>query len=337
MKAISLKEHIKYEDVSEPILASAHDVKILVASVGLCGSDIYKILHGGTPNGYLKTNILGHEVSGTVVEIGSDVTSLAIGDRVVVEPIFPPSYKENYQFDIETKFLGRDIQGAFSEYIVVPEGSVFKIASSLDFNTASLTDVVAVALHGIHRCVHKKSKIAIIGDGAIALSTIALFHILGLSSDLICIGCSKKKLELAQELGATKTFLSTEVPSSEHGIYDVVFEAVGGAQPKTLEQAIELSSPTGVIGIFGVFQAGFQHNIQLRPAFYKELSIVGLNSYSIYKRQREFKMALDILEKHSSVFSKIITHNEPLHKFNEIMELIRIKDENFPVKAVFNP
>lgn len=338
MKAIVFDEEISFENVKEPEITHDTDVKIKVSSVGLCGSDIHKILGEKTPSNYLKTKILGHEVSGVVVDIGKKVSTLKAGDRVCVEPIFPRRYIENYQFFNDTLFLGRDIQGAFSEYIVVPAESVFKVSPNLSLDIACFADVVAVALHGIHRCITaKKNNIAVIGDGPIALATIALCHLLNVSKNIVCLGKISQKLEVAKKLGATSTYLCDLVPKRMENSFDVVFEAVGGSQSDTLEQAISLVSPIANIGVFGVFNSTFQHQLQLRPAFYKEVSIIGLNSYSIFLGKREFQEALELLETNADFFAQIISLKKPLSDFENVIDLIKHKDEKMPIKAIFNP
>lgn len=338
MKAIIFDNKISFKCIPEPKILQETDVKIKVASVGLCGSDIHKILGEKTPSNYLKTKVLGHEVSGIVVDIGKKISTIKVGDRVCVEPIFPQKYVENYQFLNDTLFLGRDIQGAFSEYIVIPEKSVFKISKNLSLDIACFTDVVAVALHGIHRCItSKKNNIAVIGDGPIALTTIALCHLLKVSKNIICIGRTLKKLEIAKKLGATSVYLSNVVPNQIQNLCDVVFEAVGGSQSETLKQAISLASPMANIGVFGVFDSTFQHQLQLRPSFYKELSIIGLNSYSMFLGRREFQEALDLLEKNEDLFAQIISVRKPLSDFENIINLIKNRDEKAPIKAIFNP
>lgn len=338
MKAVTFNNILEYKDVDDPHIIQSNEVKIKVKSVGLCGSDIHKILGKEIPQNYLKTDILGHEVSGIITEKGTKVSNLNISDRVCVEPIFPISYINNYQFSNDTKFLGRDVHGAFSEYIVVPDKAVFKIPESLSFDSACFTDVIAVALHGINQCVQGvNNKIAIIGDGSIALATLVLCLILGVSNHIICIGCSEDKLKIAQSMGATDIFLNDNVSDKLDSSYDVVFEAVGGSQAKTLTQAISLCKPQGTIGVFGVFSPNYLHNIYLRSAFYKELSIKGLNSYSIYDGKREFEEALNILKEHHKRFDAILTHKFPLASFIDILDTIKNKKKNTFIKIIFHP
>lgn len=337
MKAVILKENKTiFTDITEPQIKTEDDVKIKVISVGLCGSDIHKILRQAIPN-YMKINVLGHEVAGIVCAIGKDVHDIAVGDFVCVEPIFPKKYEENYQFFQETKFLGRDIQGAFAEYIVVPKTAVFNLLTNVEPDIACLTDVVAVALHAIHRCIDKPVKVAVIGDGTIALALITLCSLIYHCYEILCIGINENKLKIAEKLGATKTCHYNDISSIRENHYDVIFEAVGGKQDISLTQAINLCKPIGKIGVLGVFDPKFFNTVQLRNAFYKELSIIGINSYSMWKGKREFEEALEIIEKNLNVFSQLISCREPLSNFNKLIQYISEKKQPMPIKVVFHP
>ena len=337
MKAITFHDSkIKIEYIKEPEIINFDDVKVKVLSVGLCGSDIHKIIRNEIPKDYLKTSVLGHEVSGEVIKVGKNVKNFDVGDFVCVEPICPRKFTENYQFENDTLFLGRDIQGGFSEKIVVPSSALCKI-TDIDMDVAALADVVAVALHGINKCITEKGDIAVIGDGAIALSTIALCKILKLERNLVCFGCSQYKLEIAKKLGATNVYSGKSIPPDYLNNFNVVFEAVGGSQNETLKNAISMTKPTGTIGIFGVFSPDFLHTVYLRPAFYKELNILGINSYSIYKGEREFFKAVDIIKTNQNIFKSLISHKEPLDNFEKIISRIKYGNNEKILKVIFNP
>lgn len=95
--------------------------------------------------------------------------------------------------------------------------------------------------------------------------------------------------------------------------------------------------PIGKIGVLGVFDPKFFNSVQLRNAFYKELSIIGINSYSMWKGKREFEEALEIIEKNLNVFSQLISCREPLSNFNKLIQYISEKKQPMPIKVVFHP
>lgn len=78
-----------YQEVSDLILPGPEWVKLKVRAVGLCGSDIQKLINRWPDNGYMKTSVLGHEISGEVIKTGENVSEFSVGDRVAVEPLIP--------------------------------------------------------------------------------------------------------------------------------------------------------------------------------------------------------------------------------------------------------
>ena len=130
---------------------------------------------------YLPIQVLGHEFSGEIIEIGSKVNQ-NIGDRVVVNPLIPcesctPCNEENYQLCENIDSIGRTLPGAFSEQVLVPAKNIIKIPDKMSYEKASLADVYAVAFHNYHLAGSpKEKKILIIGDGAVGLSCLQVFE-----------------------------------------------------------------------------------------------------------------------------------------------------------------
>src|SRR5258708_8773277 len=92
MKSVVLKEidHIKMRDILVNEKVDPHEVKIRIANVGICGSDVHYYKHGRIGDFVVRAPmILGHEASGTVIEVGSEVRHLKVGDRVCMEPGTP--------------------------------------------------------------------------------------------------------------------------------------------------------------------------------------------------------------------------------------------------------
>jgi len=342
MKAVRLRKSKipEYTELSDIVLNKDDWVKVKVKAVGLCGSDIQKITSNDNPSNYSGIEVLGHEFSGCIEEVGISSNGLKVGDRVVVNPLIPCyscnlCKEKQYQLCTNLNAIGRTVQGAFAEYVAAPSKNIRKISERLSYETAALTDVVAVAIHNYHLSDSPKNKdILIYGDGPIAITCLQIYK--EYRNKISLIGKHKKNLELSKLFGATPVEISgvNELKSNN---YDMVIESVGRNQEDTIRQAIRLVKPKGKIIVTGVFEKGYEGKIPFRDLFYKEAILLGSNSYSIQDNKNEFDIALEMLEKKVIDLSEIITHILPLKKFNEGLKLIKNKEKSGAIKIIYKP
>ena len=152
MKAgvVYARDDLRFEDIDKPS-PKAGEVLVKVKYTGICGSDVPRV------NGdacHFFPNVLGHEFSGTVVELGEGVTKLAVGDRVAGVPLVPCMECEDckrgdYSLCKHYSFIGSRQFGSFAEYVVVPERCAFKFADGVSFEQGALFEPATVALHGL--------------------------------------------------------------------------------------------------------------------------------------------------------------------------------------------
>jgi len=327
------------KEIKEPNVAHSNDVKIKVRACGLCGSDIHKLL-GGHPIG--QTNVLGHEIAGEIVDTGKDVTKLKIGDKVTINPI-RPCYSCSYctlglgQFCQNSQAIGKNRQGGFAEYICVNEDQVLKLNNNIHFSSATLLDSMAVALHTLDKLQPANdSNILIVGDGSLALLT-AILADKKEFNNLCVVGKHDFRLNLLKNYNTKiKTILFDEIKDNElKDVFDVGVEIVGGRQSETIKFLVNRLKPTAKLAIVGVFSPEFIYEHPLRMAFYKELAIMGVNSYSSTSgSDNDFIKALNILEKEPSLVSDIVTHEVPLSNFHNIEEILQNKQAHQSIKIV---
>ncbi len=195
---------IAVEDYPTPDLG-AGDVLLEISHCGVCGSDIHFVLEGwSAPN-----RVHGHEFSGTVVKIGAGVTRWQVGDSVVGGPTVRCGECEYCRGGRPNLCSGRgavsggDWQGAFAEYMKVPELELLLLPPGVTLREAALTEPLAVALHGITRAnVAPGDRVLITGGGPIgALTAAALIH-RGIT-DVVVSEPSPVRRALCQQLGAT--------------------------------------------------------------------------------------------------------------------------------------
>ncbi|MFQ5494072.1 MAG: zinc-binding dehydrogenase [Phycisphaerae bacterium] len=214
-------------DVAEPVLPNARWVRIAPRLSGVCGSDLATICAKGSPYLAPITSmpfVMGHELVGDVVEVGSAVTRCREGDRVVLRPalgcrvrgIDPPCDacvarrdalcrnvgRGDISAGIQTGFC-RDTGGAFGESLVAHESQVYSVPGEMDDRTAVLVEPLACALHGALRVTSQPAEtVLVIGCGAIGLLAIAALRAVGCRSRLVAAAKYDHQRVHARRLGA---------------------------------------------------------------------------------------------------------------------------------------
>ena len=226
MKAgvVHAKNDIRYEEIEKP-KAGPGKVLVKVKYTGICGSDIPRV------NGdacHFFPNVLGHEFSGVVEEVGEGVASLKKGDRVAGVPLVPcmkceDCQKGNYSLCKHYSFIGSREFGSFAEYVCVPERNAVKFDDSVSFEKGAFFEPATVALHGLRRLDFKGGKnVAILGGGTIGILTAQWAKLFG-AKTVTVFDILDERLELATRMGADHG-----VNSSKDNYMDEVNEITGG-------------------------------------------------------------------------------------------------------------
>ncbi|HAQ4672473.1 TPA: galactitol-1-phosphate 5-dehydrogenase [Enterococcus faecium] len=256
MKALVITDNKKmeYQDIPVPE-TTAGKVKIKVAYCGICGSDLPRYFQGGV---HAYPQVLGHEFSGVIEEIGQDVKSLHVGDRVAVAPLVPCFQCDNCQkgepaMCTAYSFIGSREQGAMAEYIVVPEKNCVKVPEQLSLEEAALLEPLTVAIHGIERVnIPAGAGVLVLGAGTIGLLTVLSLQAVGVGK-ITVVDLNDKKLKLAQQIGADIVLnpknTSLEEYYKDHQRPEVVVETAGSSI--TQRQAIEFVTKRGKVVYVG--------------------------------------------------------------------------------------
>lgn len=259
MKAgvVHAREDIRYEDIATPVPKKG-EVLIKVKYTGICGSDIPRV------NGdacHFFPNVLGHEFSGTVVEVGEDVTKLSVGDRVAGVPLVPcmeceDCQKGNYSLCKHYSFIGSRAFGSFAEYVVVPERNAVKFGDEVSFEQGAFFEPATVALHGLERVDYKGGKtVAILGGGTIGLLVMQWAKIFG-AKKVVVFDIANERLELGKKLGATggintlePDFMDQAMEMTDGKGFDYVYETAGNTI--TMKMAFKLAANKAQICFIG--------------------------------------------------------------------------------------
>lgn len=275
------KEDLRIEDIKMPV-AGDDDVVIAVKACGICGTDMH-IFDGDegaapTPAG----TVLGHEFAGQVVSIGKNVTDIAVGDKVCVDPnklCNTCDYcREGIGHFCESMIgIGTTVDGGFSEFCCVPKSQVYKFSDNITYAQAAMTEPVACCLHGIDMCnIDPGATVAIIGGGMIGLLMLQLAKLKG-ASTLVLIEPIAEKREFAKKLGADITVdpLNEDIMTvlKENNIQRIstVIECVG--KPATMKQAISIAGKKSTVMMFGLTRPNDEISIKPFEIFKKEITL----------------------------------------------------------------
>jgi D-xylulose reductase len=267
MKSLVLEEKMNLSLREFPIereeTLGPRDVRIKLHTVGICGSDIHYYTHGQIgPFKVEAPMILGHEASGTVMEVGSDVTTLKEGDRVCMEPGIPdPNSRATrlgmYNVDPAVRFWATPpVHGVLRPTVVHPEAFTFKLPDNVSFSEAAMVEPLAVGVHAATKVQVKPGDLALVmGAGPIGLVT-ALAALAAGCARVFVTDLADAKLEIAARLGpitpinVTETDPATEILAATDGWgVEIVFEATGS--PKAAATIFEPLCPGGRVVLIG--------------------------------------------------------------------------------------
>lgn len=250
MKAgvVYAKNDIRYDEIETPQVQPG-TVLVKVKYTGICGSDVPRV--NGDACHYFP-NVLGHEFSGVVAEIGDGVSSVVPGDRVAGIPLVPcmecpDCQRGDYSLCKHYSFVGSRRFGSFAEYVLVPEKNVVKFSENVSFEMGAFFEPATVALHGLERLDYKGGKnVAILGGGTIGMMTMQWAKIFG-AKQVVVFDILDERLELAARLGATggintlqKDFMDQAMALTGGRGFDYVYETAGNTI--TMKMAFELAA-----------------------------------------------------------------------------------------------
>ena len=338
--------HISYEDVEDMKLeeGSQFDVLIKVKAAGVCGSDMH-YYKGEAPSALRERAVLGHELSGEVVQVGKTATNLKPGDRVAIEPLIGCGKCEycltgRYHLCHELRHIGYYYSGGFAEYVKAPHEKCYVLSDSVTCEEASTLDCYAVAVHAMQKVrVNISDTVVVMGAGPLGICTAQVAQQAG-AHQVILVDLVQEVLDRAEKGGISKTICSAEVDVVDEikrltggkGA-DIVFETVGGKAP-TLDQAVEMAKFGGTIGLIGLRNSS---SMDFWQAHTKELNMVFIYSYAYWGDRTEFEIALGMLEKKQIDANVLITHRYPLSKIKEAFDATLNKKVSGAIKVIVYP
>ena len=266
MEALVLerKDELSLRDIviDEPL--GPRDARVALRRVGVCGSDIHYYAHGGIGPFIVKNPmVLGHEASGEIVEVGSAVTSLAVGDRVCMEPGIPDPLSRaarlgKYNLDPAVKFWATPpVHGVLRPTVVHPADFTFRLPDNVSYAAGAMVEPLAVGVHAATKAqVAPGATAVVVGAGTIGMVTV-LSSLAAGCSRVIVSDVQEPKLEIAAELGpvlpvnvSSENLAEFVLRETDGWGADVVFEASGNG--KAASQVFDYLCPGGTAVMIGM-------------------------------------------------------------------------------------
>lgn len=261
MKAFVITEPLKaqWNNIEQPTNPGSQEVIIKVKAAGICGTDVH-IWHG-KHGAVTFPRIPGHELVGEVLEVGSDVEHVKVGDRVAVDPVVSCGQcalckSDKHNICHQVKCLGVQTEGGFTEVIKVSADRTFVFSNEVDWDVAALVEPFSIAAQiGERLRLDANDKVLVVGAGTIGLAVLQTIQgIYGAAT--IVADISAKKLEMATDMGAKAVVNPKETNAIEKAaeIWDnqgptVVIDAVGNT--KILKDLCMQALPGTRIGVIG--------------------------------------------------------------------------------------
>ena len=319
---------MEMQEFPMPEINNDNEVLIKMKVVGICGSDVHYYSLGKIGSQIVNYPFpVGHEGAGEVISVGNSVTRVKPGDRIAIEPAMPcgecDQCRENRPHTCrKLRFLGCPGQanGCLSEYIVMPENSCFKIADTMSYTEAAISEPLAIGVYAANQSIPMKdATVGILGFGPIGMSVILPVLAKG-AKKIYVTDLIDDRLTIAKECGATWTGNSAkedivgQIKKEEPLLLDVIFECCG--KQEAMDQAIELLKPGGKLMIIGIPEFD-RWSFGVDKLRHKEICI-----QSVRRQNHSVEEALELMETHSVNVDKMATHRFPFDQTKAGFDLV---------------
>ncbi len=308
---------------SPPQPPAPGEVRLDIAYGGICGTDVHIYL-GHMDHRIKIPQVIGHEMSGTVAEVGEGVTGFKAGDKAIVRPVVscgrcPACKVGHYNVCYQINVLGVDTPGCFQGSWTVPAETLHHLPDDIDLKLAALVEPVAVGAHAVRAGqVAEKEHVVVIGAGPIGILVALEAKLKG--AHVIVSEINPFRINLARELGLEVVNpMETDLPayvSEKTGTAgaDVIFEVTG--QAPGAEMMTRLARSRGRIVIVGIFAEPVPVN--LGQFMWRELRVHGVRLYE----PEDFETAIPLVASRAVPFEKLISDVRPLERIQDTFEEI---------------
>lgn len=331
MKAalVTATEKVDIQEIDRPVIKD-NEVLIKTRTVGVCGSDLH--LFRGTHAFRKPPAILGHEISGDIVEVGKNVTKFKVGDRVTVEPQYGCKECDFCREGLVNLCASKVVPGTakwigvFVEYFNAPENTIYKLSDKVSYEMGTMIEPLAVAVRTLRKAtVKERDCVVILGSGTIGLLLLVVAKHLGFKK-IICTDTAQFNLDMALKHGAVAA-----VNPLEQNVVDVVMNHTNGqgadlaliaaGSPSILDDAAACVRKRGEIGIVAMITEKIP--FYCYRIVFNEQTVYGAMTYS----SQDFQEAVDMVNAGLDL-DDFITQTMDLAHAQEGLDILSQKTEN---------
>lgn len=368
---------VRLVDIPEPPLPSPQWVKIRVLRCGVCTSDINTILMNNSPAWLSYTSfpsVLGHELSGLVVEMGKGVEGLKEGDLVTVCPVLNckargitpecPACRvglaccENFAEGSLPPGMALDLcsgtVGGYSQYVVAHKSQVYKAPAGAAPEDIALVEPFSIALEAVLTNLPRKDEhVLVIGGGVIGNMVIRAIRALDIPCKITVAVSSNFTAELSNKAGADFTIKGKDLlkeaakvtggkcyrpllgPEGMMGGFDRIYDCFSHSD--TVSLAVRSARTGGTVSLVGI-----SNEIKIDPTlmWVKLVTLKGTLYYGMHdwkgKKRHVFEIALDLLSGKKLDLQSLVTHRFRLQEYKKMIEINVNKGKYRAVKTMFS-
>ncbi|HEV7350885.1 zinc-dependent alcohol dehydrogenase [Telluribacter sp.] len=323
MKALYYTGNKKFEvQEADTVPLQPGEVRLKVAYCGVCGTDVH-IYHGNMDQRVRIPQVIGHEVSAEIAELGAGVTGWQIGDRVAVRPLQPGAehasdYGQNH-IGKNLKFIGIDTSGGMQQYWNVPAHTLHRLPESLSLEIGALIEPLAVACHDVRLGeLQAGESVVVIGGGPIGMLIALVAKHKG--ARVLVSEVNSSRIALAETLGLTavnpleKDLTEAVEEFTQGAMADLVFE-VSGVQAGVTAMT-QLPRARGRIVMVAIHAQ--PKSVDLFRFFWREIKLIGARVYE----PQDFEEAIALAASDELPLDALITEVSPLEKAQEVFKTI---------------
>ena len=332
MKAVVLSGPNNFgpKEIEKPKI---HDDEILLKMVkaAICGTDI-RILEGKKTKDVRYPSVIGHEMCGTIAEIGKNVKGYEVGEKIAIANVIPCGSCSSCLNGRENACLNRtaigyQYNGGFEEYVLIPQsciraGNVVKLPENVSFTAGALIEPLACCIRGLINAGTKfNDTVLVVGAGPIGLMHLQLAKISG-ASKVIVSEPNEFRQEKARTLGAdvvvdpTKTDLRETIMKETNGLgVDVIIVAIG--VPALVNSTLKLCKKGGTVCLFAGFAGTGECTVEVNTIHYNEINVCGSTAY----KRSDYLAAAEMVKTGKINLDEIATHTYKLDDFVEAYEM----------------
>ncbi len=302
------------------------EILVKVKAAAICGTDVHiRAWNDWTQKRMMPPVTIGHEYCGEVVEIGKNVKGIKVGDIVTPDShlpcnICPDCRRNNRHVCQHTGLMGVTRDGGFAEYVAFPAEIAYVAPPGVDYKTLSILEPFGQAVHAVMDYPVCGQTVAIVGCGPIGIMCVMVAKRMG-AAKIIAVELNEARGQLALDNGADVLVNPLKVDPVEKimeltgGVgVDIAIEMSGSVIAE--EQATRYIRPEGKFVVAGLPSEPFTFN--LSEFAYKGITLHGAAARLLYETWDQ----IDMLLKQGLRLDNIVTHELPLEKFNEAIDLM---------------